>query len=227
MFEIRLQGISIGLIRENMKVMNCRVIAKAGALFLGGAALIGISGCVLYSFQMRWKAEACLRTIRELHVGSTTQEDALKAMEPFRRFEIVGTATFDGKDHPNYAYWITNKGFHLLGLFYPSSLTANLIFRDGVLVWRSAALLQEPYHVVGTRETITDLLQNVPLNESPSGMFVDVWDPPLRMEVFLDSRASEASRNAAYDYNLGCFTSVLGCHSIYKILPGVKQSDAK
>jgi hypothetical protein len=207
--------------------MNVRALIKASSLILGAAALIGASGCVAYSYLMQWQAESCLKTILQLDVGSSTQVDALKAMKPFRRFEIVGTASFGGGNHPNYAYWITNNGFHLLGIFYPSRFSANLIFRDGIVVWRSAAFVQEPYHVVGTRETITGLLQDISLNENPTGMMVSVWDPPSRMDVDLDARASEADRKAAYDYNLGCFTSVFGCRSVYKILPGVKKPDAK
>jgi hypothetical protein len=206
---------------------NFRAIAKVGTPLLGVVALIGIAGCVLYTFQIRWQAESCLNAIRQLHVGSSTQEDARKALEPFHRFETDGVAHFykdrSRFDYPTYTYRIENRGFHLLAIFNPAMFGAGVIFRDGIVISKGAGFMQEPFHMVNTRETVPGLMQNSSLDSNPTGMIVGRWDPPLKLNVDLDTRASEADRKAAFEYNLGCFTSILGCRSFHKILPGVKD----
>ena len=54
-------------------------------------------------------------------------------------------------------------------------------------------------------------------------MLTGVYDPPVKMEVFLDTRASGMDRKTAYAYNLGCFTTLTGCKSVYEILLTVRQ----
>ncbi len=206
--------------------MNFRTIIKAGTMLLG-VALIGISGCVAYSFYVRWQAEKCLETMRQLHLGSSTEEDARNVLQPFSRFKSDGTAMIHGRDYPLRTYLFRNKGLHLLGIFHPALFQAGLTFRDGVLIERSASFFQEPYHAVNTRESIAGLLQNASLNESASGMIAGVYDPPAKMDVFLDTRASDNLRKTAYEYNLACFTSLTGCSSVYEILPTVKQQAMK
>lgn len=206
--------------------MNLRAIFKVGTA-LAGVALIAISGCVLYSFYVRWQAEKCLEAVQQFHLGSSTEKDAHQALGAFGRFEKDGTAMILGKDYPLHTYQFKNNGFHLLGVFHPALFQASLTFKDGVLIERSASFFQEPYHQVITRESIAGLLQNASLDESPSGMIAGVYDPPAKMDVFLDTRASDTDRKAAFEYNLGCFTSLTGCKSVYEILPTVKQQAMK
>jgi hypothetical protein len=202
--------------------------SKSGALLLGVLALIGIAGCVLYTFHVRFQAESCLNSVRQIHVGSSTQDEVRKTLDAYRCFETDGTAMISGKDYHTYSYLIKNSGFHLLKVFHPTQFGVSLTFLDGVVVEKYVILIREPFHlVVDTRETITGLMQDYLLSENPSGMLVGEWDPPSRMDVHLDARASEADRKAAFDYNLGCFTSVFGCRSVYKILPGVEHHGMK
>ncbi len=206
--------------------MNLRSISKAGTVLVG-AALIAISGCILNSFYVRWQAEKCLEAARQLRLGSSTEEDARKALGAFGRFERDGTAMIQGKDYPLHTYQFKNNGFHLLGVFHPALFQASLTFKDRILIERSASFFQEPYHTVNTRESMAGLLQNASLDESPSGMIAGVYDPPAKMDVFLDTRASDTDRKAAYEYNLGCFTSLSGCRTVYEILPAVKPRVTK
>jgi hypothetical protein len=206
--------------------MNFRSISKAGTVLVG-TALIAISGCVLYSFYVRSQAERCLKAVQQLHLGSSTEADAGKALGAFGRFERDGTAMILGKDYPLHTYRFKNNGFHLLGVFHPALFQASLTFKNGVLIERSASFFQEPYHTVITRESMAGLLQNASLDENPSGMIAGVYDPPAKMDVFLDTRASDTDRKAAYEYNLGCFTSLSGCRTVYEILPTVKQGATK
>ena len=198
--------------------INRRAITRASFVILG-TTLAGISGCVFYSFFIRWEAEKCLEVVQQLHVGSTTEQDARKAMRPFRQFETDGTTRIEGKDYPTYTYQLENHGNHLLGIFHPARFQTGLTFRDGVLIERGAGFLTEPFLAVNTRESITGLLQNSSLDENASGVTIGVYDPPLKMDIFLDTRASTATQKAAYGYNLACFTYVRGCQDVHEILP--------
>lgn len=206
--------------------MSFRVFIRTGVVLLG-VALIGVTGCISYSCYIRWQAERCLKAVQQLQVGSSTDEDVRKVLEPFRRFERDGTAMIYGRDYPLRTYLFKNNGFHLLGIFHPTLFQASLTFRNGVVIERGVSFYQEPHHSVGTRESITGLLQNTSLDESSSGILVGVYDPPQKMDVFLDTRASDTARKTAYEYNLACFTSLSGCRSVYEILPSVKQQAAK
>ena len=206
--------------------MKLRTIART-SVALVGVALLVVSGCVLYSFYIRWQAEKCLDAMRGLNVGSATQQEVHEALRAFHGFETDGTATIHGKEYPTYTYRFDNTGFHLLRVFHPARFGMGFTFRDGVVIEKGAGFLQEPFHTANTQESLPGLLHNSSLEESASGMTVGIYDPPVRMEVLLDTRASETSRKEAYDYNLACFTSLRGCESIYEILPYVKQKSAK
>lgn len=206
--------------------MNVRTIIKTSASVLG-LLLISLSACISYSFYVSRKAEKCLTALQQLRLGSSTEEEALQALQPFQRFEVAGTATIDGKDYSRRVYLFKNDGLHLLGIFHPALFQVSLTFRDRVVFERSASFYQEPSHEVITRESIAGLSQNPNLAEYSSGMMVGVYDPPVRMDIFLDTRASAADRKAAYQFNLACFSSLHGCSSVYEILPGVKQQHAK
>jgi hypothetical protein len=202
-------------------------VAKIG-LSVIFTSLIVISPFVLYSYYIRWEAERCLRTFSQFRPGSTTIEEATKALQPFKRFEVDGTAMDYGRDYPLRTYQFMNRGHHLLGLFHPTFFQVGLTFRqDGRVLEMSAGLLQEPFHSVSTIESLplSEHLQT--LRESASGMVVVVYDPPLRMRVEITPRASAELRKAAYSYNLSCFTALQGCQNVYKMLPTVKQYAAK
>ena len=206
--------------------MAFRVLIKSGTILLV-AALIAISGCVLYSYRVRWQAEKCLQAMQQLSVGSSTADDARKLLEPFHGYEADGTAMINGKTYPTQTYRFENKGIHLLWIFHPARFQTGVTFRNGIVIERGAGFLMEPFQSVGTREGVTGLLQNASLDESASGMLTWIYDPPVKMEVFLDTRASGTDRNTAYAYNLGCFTTLTGCKSVYEILPTVRQQAAK
>jgi len=155
--------------------------------------------------------------------GSSSLAEADKLLQPFRGFEVDGTATIFGADYPLHTYQFKNNGMHLLGIYRPTLFQAGLTFRDGIVIERSAGLFQEPDYSVGTRESLAGLLQNTSLDESASGMIAGVYDPPTRMDVFLDTRASKTTLKDAYDYNLSCFTSLKGCRNVYDMLPGMRQ----
>jgi hypothetical protein len=200
---------------------------KPAAILVGSVALIGIFGCILYSFYIRWQAEACLNAIRQLHVGSSTMEDARKLFAPFQRYETDGTADIAGKEYPTHTYLIGNTGVHLLGIFHKAGLGAGVTFRDGVVISKGAGFFQEPFYSVHARESIVGLSPDPSVDETASGMIEDGEDSSPTMRVLLDTRASEKDRKAAFDYNLGCFTSLIGCRSVYEILPGVKHLDGR
>jgi hypothetical protein len=141
---------------------------------------------------------------------------------------VDGTAREFGSDYPLHTYLFKNSGNHLLGLFKPTYFQVGLTSRpDGVVIEMSASLFQAPYPSVVTRESIIESEHIQALRDSASGMIVSVFDPPLKMNISLNPRVSDAVRKSAYDYNLGCFTSVFGCRSVYKILPGVEHREAK
>jgi hypothetical protein len=203
---------------------------KYAKITLGAAAAIAvwISACVFYSYYVRWEADRCLQIFSQFRTGSTTIEEASKALGPFGRYEVDGTAREFGSDYSLHTYLFKNSGNHLLGLFKPTYFQVGLTFRsDGVVIERSASLFQAPYRSVVTLESIVESEHIQALHDSASGMIVSVFDPPLKMSVLLNPRASDAVRKSAYDYNLGCFTSVFGCRSVYKMLPGVEHYGTK
>jgi hypothetical protein len=59
-----------------------------------------------------------------------------------------------------------------------------------------------PYCSVGTLESIVLSEHIQALHDSASGMIVSVFDPPSKMHVSLNPRASDAVRKSAYDYDL-------------------------
>jgi hypothetical protein len=204
-----------------MGFMINRNIFKAGAIVLC-AILMGISGCVLRSLWVRWQSQKCLDTVRRFQVGLTTEQDAENKMTPFREFEVDGKTTVNGKDYLTRTYRFQNSGFHLLRIFHPSIFQTGLIFGDGVVVEKGAGFLTEPFLAVNTRESITGFLQNSSLDANDSGVLVGIYEPPVKMDVFLDTRAAKTKQKAAFGYNLSCFTTPLGCKNIYEILPEVK-----
>jgi hypothetical protein len=202
--------------------MLLRALIKIGLLLLV-IALLGISGCVLYSFHARRQAQKCLELVRQLDVGSSTAAEAATALKAFRKFETDGTAMIGGQSYPIRTYRIENSGFHLPWILHRARFQTGLTFRDGVLVARGVGFVQEPFLLVSTRESVAGLLPNPSRDEASSGMTVGVYDPPLKMDVVLDSHASAAAHKAAYQYNLACFTSLRACQSVYEILPTIKQ----
>jgi hypothetical protein len=141
---------------------------------------------------------------------------------------VDGTARIYGSEYPFHTYQFKNSGNHLLGLFHPTYFQVGLTSRpDGVVIEMSAGLSQLPYHIVGTRESIVESQHIQALRESASGIVVNVFDPPLRMNVSLTPRASDEVRKSAYGYDLACFTAVHGCQTVYELLPTVKQYTAK
>lgn len=202
--------------------MTFRTTVRLGILLLG-IALVAVSGCVLYSFHIRWEAAKFLRVMQQLRVGSATREEARIALEPFHKYEIGGTAMINGKTYRTQIYRFENTGVHLLGIFHPSRFQGGVTFGDGIVIEKGCGFLTEPFRSVTTREWATRLIKDSALDDSQSGMLVGVYDPPVRMAVSLDARASDADRSAAYEYSLDCFTSLTGCQSVYEILPAVKQ----
>jgi len=141
---------------------------------------------------------------------------------------VDGTSREFGSDYSLHTYQINNSGNHLLGIFKPTYFQIGLTYRpDGVVIEMSASLSQMPYRSVVTIESIIRSEHIQALHDSTSGVIVNVFDPPLKMNVSLNPRASDADRKAAFDFNLGCFTSVFGCRSVYKILPGVEHHEAR
>lgn len=207
--------------------MNIRRIIKFGVIALCIGAIIGACGCVFHSFQVRGEAEACLSAIRQIRVGSSTVKNADDALQSFREYKKDETQLIDGGPYLIYSYRFENKGSHLLGILHPTGFKASLVFHDGLVVARGAGFIQDPFQMVDTHESIIGLFHNQSLDESASGVFVNGSDPSYRTEVFINSRASEADHRTAFDYNLSCFTSVIGCRSLDEILPGAKQMETK
>lgn len=207
--------------------MKIRGIIKLGAIALCIGAIIGACGCVFRSFQVRGEAEACLSAIRQIRVGSSTVKNADEVLQSLRKYEKDETQLIDGGKYLTYSYRFENKGAHLLGIIHPTGFEASLVFHDGVVVARGAGFIQDPFHMVNSHESTAGLFHNQLLDQSTVGVFVDETDPPYRIEVFINSRASETDRKAAFDYNLSCFTSVIGCRSLDQILPGAKQMKTK
>jgi hypothetical protein len=188
------------------------------------AIAVCISTCVLYSYYVRWEAERCLRIFSAFRTGSTTIEEATKALKSFSRFEVDGTARIYGSDYSLHTYQFKNSGNHLLGIFHPTYFQVALTPRqDGVIIEMSAGLSQLPYHTVGTNESIIESQHIQTLRESASGIVVGLFDPPLRMRVSLTPRASDDVRRSGYGYDLACFTALHGCQTVYALLPTIKQ----
>jgi len=207
--------------------VRIRRSVKFGVLALCIGVVVGACGCVFHSFHVRREAEACLSAIRQIRVGSSTVESADDALQPLRKYEKSETQQIDGERYLTYSYRFENNGLHLLGLFRPTGFEASLVVHDGLVVARGAGFIQDPFQMVNSHESIIGLFRNQLLDQSTSGVHVDGTDPPYRTEVFINSRASEADRKAAFDYNLSCFTSVTGCRSLDEILPGAKQMKTK
>jgi hypothetical protein len=202
--------------------MSYRLIGKLALLLSIGAGLVAAASFAICSFRVRWEAERCLNAAMRLHVGLSKLNDARKIMEPFRQFETDRAAMIDGRSCQYFTYRLENRGPHLLGLHRPTQFAASLVFCGQNLVERDASFIDQGSLIVGTKETIIGFRKTTYPAESPSGMFVGVYDPPSRMDVFLDTRASESDRESAYAYNLGCFTAILSCQSVHQVLPRVK-----
>lgn len=184
--------------------------------------------CVFYSYYVRWEAERCLRIFSRFRTGSTTVEEANEALRPFSRFEVNGTARVYGSDYSLRTYLFKNDGIRLLGLFHATYFQVGLTSRqDGVVIEMSASLFQAPYRSVVTRESIVESQHIQALRDSASGMIVSVFDPPVRMNVLLNPRASDEVRKSAYGYNLTCFTALHGCQALSELLPTVTQPITK
>ncbi len=194
---------------------------------LGIVFVIGVLASTLYTFHVRGQAEACLDSIKQIQVGTSTSQGVDKSMEPFRPFQTIGTVIFAGKSCTTYSYLIRNSGTHLLGILHTAALGATVTFRDGIVIKKSVYFFRGPFYQVTSTETIRGVSRDQSLDQKPLG--VDVWetDPLVKLDVFLDTRASEVDRNSAFDYNLGCFTSFTDCATVYRILPGAKRLETK
>jgi hypothetical protein len=190
--------------------------------------VVWMATCILYSCYVRCEAERCFRIFSRFRTGSSTIEEATKALRPFRCFEVDGTARLYGSDYPLHTYLFKNEGTHLLGIFHPTYFQVGLTSRpDGVVIEMSASLFQMPFHSVTTRESIVESQHIQALHDSSSGMIVSVFDPPMKMNVSLNPLASDVVRKSAYGYDLACFTALHGCQTVYEILPTVKQHITK
>jgi len=208
------------------------LVAKLSAIVAGLTALMLICVCVSLSFWVRLQAEECLHALQQIKVGESKEADVRKILEPFAKYEKEGTASILGKDYPLRAYWIENKGPHLIGVFSPARFGAGVIFRDGVVVDKGAGFTQYDRlsrvdYFVHTRESVPGFMHKESLDESPTGVAIDKWEPPLQLGVFIDTRASRNANEAAFDFDLRCFTTFLGCRNLHEILPRMNEQMVK
>ena len=177
-------------------------------------------GCVGYTRYLRFCAQYCLEKVGRLQIGTTTLQDAERALWPLRRFESLGNFNTHRGELPYYTYLFKNSGLHLLGVYQPTLFQIGLIYRNGILVEKIVSLSQgSPNVTASTRESEVGFLQNAALDRARSGIVVGIYSPPSRMQIIFDERASERDRRDAFRYDLGCFTAVLGCRTVHRLLP--------
>lgn len=202
-----------------------RLNGKKVALGVTSVAMMWASACVLCSYHIRWEAEECSRIFGTFRTGTTTIEEATRAMNRFSRFrEMDGAGTSFGDQYSIQSYVIKNDGRHLLGLFDPTYFQVTLSYdQDGFIREMSASLSQMPFRAAATSESIVYFQRLESLRNNSSGISVDIFDPPVKMFVFLSPQAPNEIRKAAYGYDLSCFTAVHRCQTIYRLLPTVRH----
>jgi hypothetical protein len=186
-------------------------------------ALSLVATSVIRAYWIRSEAEGCLVSIQKIKVGSSTIHDVQVLMGPYRKSEDERTVTFHGKVYTTHQYQFISNGPLLIGLFHPAMFTAGFDVENEVVISKNVGFGEEPYRQVSTSESMTEgFMHDTNLDGQASWIFVALYDPPVKMHVGLDERASDADRQAAFDYDLGCFTKLWGCWSVHDILPAVK-----
>lgn len=196
--------------------MKTKIVKVALIVFVG----LGLASGA-YSYYMRQQAESCLSVIKSLRLGSECLSESREKLARFKKFETQGVTNINGKNYQTWVYRFENRPSTFWGIFRPARFETGMTFDSAALVAVGAGMAQRDSLMVGTQETIFGLLGNKALDDNGRGMIIGLYDPPSRMNVILDSRASEKNRELAFSYKFHCFTSILGCRDGREILPQI------
>jgi hypothetical protein len=200
-----------------------RVTPRIAVVMLLSAFSVFVLLCVGQSFQARYEAERLKSVLAQIAVGVTTEQDARKIFKDFRaENDPVGGRVFDTVAWgPGYA--VSNRGLKILHVAEPTSYYVGVVFSKGIVVRKIAGLRVGDrseccfFEVTQSSEHFTDL----PPNKMQNGLFVRKEDGLALVHV--DYRAPSDVARAAFDFNLGCLTSVSGCTKLNQVLPNIDR----
>jgi hypothetical protein len=191
-----------------------RTLRRAFVILLATAA-IGVGGSILQSTHVRRQAELFLSKAQQLNVGSSSYEQVLNALQQFQRYQYLSGPCSSMQCELEYHF--DNTGVRVLRLVPPTGFYFSFDFHNGLLTGKKAVLGQDVCCVALVRETRFDPGERagIPAYELiPNGA-------PYKVLVKLDTRATDEERRIAYQFNLGCLTTVGGCKDAHELLPSV------
>lgn len=188
-----------------------RVTWLAGSVLL--MLLAAFLFCVSQAYREKHQAERFLGALRQIRVGSTDRDAALRMTRPFRKHMDEG---IDGAGLPVLSFAFDNLWLGRLKLAPYTDFRAWITLRNDVVVEKRARMFAsgsgcgvsvvEDVHGYG----IVDEIE--PNEHSDRHVFVSSPNTtPSRISVYEDNTVEEAHRNADWNLNLLCLTRFGGC----------------
>jgi hypothetical protein len=202
-------------------VRNRKLVNVCVAIF--SIAVIVCVVCYIQAYNVRALAQECLNDTQRLRLGSSSRPEVERTFAKFSKFRRDGLLSTKKNDFPTREYLIINRGMHLSNFLRSSGFYVSLTFDHDILIMKGAGFAEGISPSVSTRAWSIRAVQESGLDRSPRKLIVRERGPGQRIDVELDDQTSEADQGAAFDYNLGCFTSLLGCRTVYDVLPGLHQ----
>lgn len=178
-------------------------------------AVVAIVGSILQSINVQRKAERFLAKANQLTVGSSTYGQTVNMLQEFHSYEASYGPCSPVKCELEYRF--DNIGVRALKITPPTGFYFSLEFRDGLLVGKRAVLGQGICCVALVQEVKFSPAKSI---QTPSYELIPNG-APYKVIVKLDTRATAEERNAAYEFNLGCLTTLGGCKDAHQLLPSV------
>jgi hypothetical protein len=207
-----------------------RCILRNGAIGLTIACTLVVAFCAAYSVYEQRQAREFLGVFADLKPGVTSDARVKEDLQSFRpagsqlqarqwnlannRFNVAY----------GYGYEFNNEPLAFFHLARHVKLDASLYFRDGILVAKLATLEKDTGAccLAAVKETSAGFGGSPNSNCKPdSGACVERrGNPPGELLVEIEPGASEEDRRRAYQFNLGCLTSLTECQSASDLIHG-------
>jgi hypothetical protein len=209
-----------------MTKLKC--IAWIGITAVAAALIVKTSISLLCAYQQRERASECLLIIQQIKVGSSAERDVQSALAAFRKYEKAEAQPSTGGDYHSYAYWFDNDSFRIPLVSSYQRFACVVMYHNGIVFDKSVGYIRRnPFTNrltwIGSRETVLGFRQDSALDHSSNGVKV-TRDSKVLIDI--DTRAPAPMRKAAFDYNLGCLTSLFGCQNAEAILPDIKAIES-
>lgn len=182
------------------------------------------------AYHERALAERFVGIFTSFKVGVTTEAEVQNILRPFSpRIESVkakrnSEESLGDPEERLYRVEFANGGLTTMHLADPAKFSTGLIFHNGTLVTKVAALKRVGNHfcMAVVSEAVEEFSIHPPKESIHDGISVNEGGNPADlMHVRLYSDASEEVRKKAYEFNLSYLTSFSGCTNAHELLPEV------